>query len=435
MTESIGRLGPERRVLAAAAVPVGPDGLLMATGFALDAPEGDHAALQVSAVAPDGTEYSARLLGGNDDLRCTLFRLDLAGAEAPEPFQLDGAAQPIGTRLLLLTRYGAEFDHRVRRIESWIEATTKGPDSVGALHAGAAEWRGMVVASTDGKRLLGFVDTRSAVGGRSTGALIGVGGSVTVFVPSKAYADFAANPPKPKTAKESEAEPAKKRAWIGVNLRPFDRDREIFFGMDEGTSGALVTGVTKGSPADRAGLRVHDLLLSIGDVELWFETDSQAEWARLLRMVGALPLGEHLPCRAIRFERNEDGTYRKKNLDLEIVLEERPMEEEDAPEEEIKQLDIKVRALTDFRRRMVRLPQGTTGVVVTSVERGSPAQIAGLRPFDIILGIDRRKVGDVRGFRELLESARKAKHERVVLFVRRQTAQTFIPIAPDWKTE
>ncbi len=111
------------------------------------------------------------------------------------------------------------------------------------------------------------------------------------------------------------------------------------------------------------------------------------------------------------------------------------MEDEDAPEEEIEHQEIKFRSLTHLRRRMVRLPQGTTGVVVTSVERGSPAQIAGLRPFDIILGIDRRKVDGSRSFRKLLETARKAGHERVVLFVRRQTAQTFIPIAPDWKTE
>lgn len=435
MTESVGMAGTERRVLAAAAVPVGPDGLLMATGFALDAPRGEHASLQVSAVAPDGTEYRAQLLGGHDDLRCTLFRLDLAGDKAPKPVALGASELAIGTRVTLITRYGEAFGYRIRSVESWIEATTSGPDAVYALKAGSAEWRGMIAASADGKRLLGFVDTRSAVGEKNSGALIGVGGAITVVVPPKAYADFIAHPPVPRNGPARVQEPTRKRAWLGVNLQPFNRDRELFFGMPEGTSGALVTGVSKNSPAEKAGVQVHDLLLGVGEIDLRFENDSTAEWARLLRAVGGQSLGEPLPCRVIRFERNADGTYRPRNLDLTIVLEERPLDEEDAPEVEVDHLDIKVRTMTDYRRRLVRLPEGTTGVVVMAVERGSPAQIAGLRPFDIVLGIDRRRVVDAGSLTELLESARKAGHERVVLFVRRNTGQTFIPIAPDWKTK
>src|SRR5262245_51160740 len=57
-----------------------------------------------------------------------------------------------------------------------------------------------------------------------------------------------------------------RRSWTGIRLQPLnDFDRNTFF---EGDHGVLVASVDEDSPALLAGVRVGDLLLSVGETEL-----------------------------------------------------------------------------------------------------------------------------------------------------------------------
>ena len=54
------------------------------------------------------------------------------------------------------------------------------------------------------------------------------------------------------------------RGWIGVEVQPITQELADSFHMPS-TTGALIAGVMRGSPADKAGVRPGDVLLSIGE--------------------------------------------------------------------------------------------------------------------------------------------------------------------------
>jgi len=415
-TERATSLGTNRQTLAAPALPVGGKGLLLAVGFSLDPPEGDgDEAVSIRARTPDGREVPATLLGGVDELECTFFRV----ADAPEPFAVPAAPVALspGDRVVLWGRHGERMGYAPRKAEAHVDAVVDRPQHLYALREPLRTWIGCVATTPDG-RLVGFVDTRSTVF-EGEGLMVGVGRETLVVVSAPVYLDAIRRPP------EREG-PARGRAWIGINLSPFDADREAYFGVEGDWKGALVTGVSPGSPADKAGIEVHDVIQKLGTFVVRFE--SREEWDGLLRAVQRQPLGRPLPCRVVRFTERQDGTFAHERLDLEIALEERPVGFSDAPETEVASIGVKVKPITHDFRRNAKLPAGLTGVVVTRTARASPARLGGLRPSDVILEVDRAPVTGVAQFAELVRAARAGGRPRIVLFVRRGSETLFVAI-------
>jgi len=410
--------GPARQTVEAVAVPVNDEGLLMAVGFAVSPPEEEEKeAVKVTAFFPDGTEVPAEVVASDDELECTFFRLH--GDRKPEPVALQGARLAVGDEVTLLGRYGGLMDHAARRQRGFVEAIARTPQTLYALREQDPRTIGCVALTPEGK-LVGFVDTRPAVGGEGTGVMLGLGAQTIVVVAAETYAESARTLPR----KDSQ------RAWIGVNLAPFDADREAFFGVAENLPGALVTGVAEGSPAAKAGLEVFDLLQSIGPLPIHFE--KMEEWAPMLRAVQRLPLGKPLPCRVIRFARQEDGGFAAQLLELTLTLEARPLDFADAPETEFKDLGFKVKPLTDDWRRTRTLPAGMDGVVVTRIAQASPARLAELQPDDLILRVDDKPVADVASLKARIDEARSARRAKVVFFIRRGRETLFLALQPGW---
>src|SRR5439155_1307571 len=52
------------------------------------------------------------------------------------------------------------------------------------------------------------------------------------------------------------------RGWLGVSIQPLTRELAKSFKRDDNT-GALVSAVTAGSPADKAGIRAGDVIVEI----------------------------------------------------------------------------------------------------------------------------------------------------------------------------
>jgi serine protease Do len=211
-----------------------------------------------------------------------------------------------------------------------------------------------------------------------------------------------------------------------VNLAPFDADHEAYFGVETPVDGAFVTAVAEGSPADRAGIKLHDVVQSIGDLPLRFER--MDDWDPLLRAVQRLPLGKPLPCRVLRFRPLGDGGYDATSFEVEMTLEARPLDFADAPETEIEEFGFFVKPLTQDWRRSSRVPADLEGVVITRLERASAAQIGGLQPGDLILKVDDNPAADVAALRKVLADAKAAKRTKTVFFVRRGSATVFLTV-------
>lgn len=409
--------GTSSQTVAAPALPVDAKGLLMAVGFSIDPPDNDQEVVQVSAVRPDGRTVPARLLGGDPELSCTFFRLE--GKEFPPPVPLVSVPRKVGDPVVLLGRHGPLMEYAPRKITAHVDAVVRGATSLYALREPLERWLGSIATTPDG-RLVGFLDGRATIV-EGTGVMLGVGTQTLVVVGAESYAELARRPP---------GQEAKSRAWIGVNLAPFDENREAFFGVEGNWPGALVTGVAEGSPAAVAGIEVFDLVQSIGSLELRFE--KQEEWNGMLRAVQRLPLNVPLVCRVIRFARRPDGSYGVQRMEIKLTLVERPLDFRDAPETEIADLGLKVKPMTLDWQRLRQVPDGTTGVVVTRTARASPTQLAGLRTDDLIVSVDDRPVRTVKAFEALLAGARKKKQGKLVFFVRRGAVTLFVAVSTSW---
>ncbi len=406
--------GGTTTTLAGPALCVGKGGLLMVVGFSVDKPTRDTAhRVRVTVITPDGEEREASILRGHDDMRCTFVRLG-RGGKMPDPVALQGVPLKVGDKAVLLGRYGETMEYALWRATRAVEAVVTDPRTLYALRDVRAERRGSIVATTDG-RLVGFIGSRRPFP-RGRGAVVGIGTETIVVVPA---ADFADLPHKP---------PAK--AWLGVNLAPFDEPREDYFNVGGDWRGALVTGMTAGSPAAKAGLKLHDLLQSIGGFRFHYERPE--DWERMLRGVQRLRLDIPLKMRIVRFAKGPHGDFVRKPMELTIVLSVRPTDFADAPETEIKDVGLDVKRVTDDWRRANQLPESVAGAVVTRTRPASPARLAGLRVGDLILAVDGKAVRGPPGLVKLLGEAKKVKRTKIVLLVRRGTATTFVAVEPNW---
>ena len=70
----------------------------------------------------------------------------------------------------------------------------------------------------------------------------------------------------------------------------------------------------------------------------------------------------------------------------------------------------------------------TTGVVVTSVETGSPAADAGIRTGDVIQEVNRKPVKDVENFRQQIEQAKSQNN--ILLLIQRGQNSLFAAVTP-----
>lgn len=184
------------------------------------------------------------------------------------------------------------------------------------------------------------------------------------------------------------------RGWLGVLIQEVNRDLAESFGLKR-PRGALIAEVMEGSPAEKGGLRSGDIVLEFNDEEVQLSSD-------LPPLVGRTPVGESARLTVLR-EGREVG--------LEIVIGRLPEDGEQVPEpavgssegSESAPLGLAVEPLDPELAGSARVDGG---VVVAAVGRG-PASEAGIQPRDIITEINRKKIGSVAEFREVVSSLPK----------------------------
>ena len=187
-----------------------------------------------------------------------------------------------------------------------------------------------------------------------------------------------------------------KRGVLGVNIYDVTPDIAKEFGLSE-SSGALVAGVAQGSAAEKAGVKTGDIITSINGVNM-------KGAGELRNAIGMLRVGDQVEIGLLR-----DGKPRKVTA---LIAERSEIESANA-------VDIN-RGLEGAD--LADAPDGG-GVLVRSVQEGSPAAQAGLRANDLIVAVGRTPVSNTKAFREAAKGV-----NLLLLNVRRGAAVVLIPI-------
>jgi serine protease Do len=210
------------------------------------------------------------------------------------------------------------------------------------------------------------------------------------------------------------------RGVIGVNVKgdPLTREEAKELGLPN-TNGALITAVTEGEPADKAGLQP-------GDVIVEFNGRPVQNNEALVAMVVATKPGTTVPVTLFRNNQRKSVNITVGELNLEAE-QGRLTRRGDPAEPTEAGFGMTLEPISPDIARQLELPRGRGGAIVADVERDSPAANAGVIPNDIILEVNRQPVTSPAQIQRALQSAPAGRP--VFLLLWRDGQQFFVPMS------
>jgi serine protease Do len=200
------------------------------------------------------------------------------------------------------------------------------------------------------------------------------------------------------------------RPWFGARLQEVSTDIADSLNIDP-PHGALITEVAPDSPAAKAGLKSGDAIVKIDGVDI--DAPQGFDFRFATKELGS----------------KSDITYVRagKVADAMVAVAAAPG---NAPDQTAKITGntrfagTSVSLLTPAVAQDMHLPFDSTGIVVTQIEPGSPADDMGLRKGDVIVGINGQKLKDVGTFKSLVST--RTEGWQIVLNRNGQTIQSYI---------
>ena len=175
-------------------------------------------------------------------------------------------------------------------------------------------------------------------------------------------------------------------AWLGAyGLEPMDREVAAFLKL-ESQSGAVVSEVLEGSPAEKAGLKARDIILGVDGKPLPRFKPDRVVVDYVDRLVAARAPGDAMVLSVLR------GSDR---IELKATLAEEPRLVREADRMYFEKIGFTAREFV-YGDAIARHAASAVldGVVAHLVKPNSPADIAGLRPDDWIKEIDGDPIRD-----------------------------------------
>lgn len=353
----------------------------------------------------DGRRYPAQVLGTDEETDLALLTFDSAEAVPYVEFQ----------------------GNRETRIGDWVVAIGN-PFGIGqstSLGVISAIGRKRV----DSGSYVDYIQTDATINrGNSGGPLFNLRGEVVgvnsaIYSPTGASVGIAFVIPHQIAQKVVHAirkDGRVRRGYLGAGLR--DAVFEVDGRPGVFKSGAMITNMVPGSPAQHYGLQIDDILLRINDVPVRNSVEAT-------RVVGDLEPGD---VAEFIYEREE------KTYSLDVAIGERPEKSEVDRAAAISQglpppppkaepharinIDTGVHVLdisAEFRSA-IGMPSDQVGVYVEAVEPDSGAQGAGFRTGQVLLEADGEPIGEARAWKSMVLNAKLEKRPEMRIKLRRK---------------
>jgi serine protease Do len=342
----------------------------------------------------DGKEYPATLVGTDPRTELAVIKVD-AGRKLPTLTLGDSDAAPVASWVMAV---GSPF-----QLEQSV--------TVGVISAKSR----LLPGSVEHTRLGDIIQTDAAINpGNSGGPLVNLRGEVVGISVAYRPGQFGGN------AGIGFAIPAATartvvpdlienktvvRGWLGIGIDDLTEHQKEFFGAKDG--GVWVTQVTPDGPADKAGMQVEDIVLSV-------EGKLTADTWTLQTIVAAARPGAVVTLKVLR---------NKKEREVEITLGEMPAtfaglehETDNAAEAAaVWPLGIGVADLNADKAAEIGLER-TKGVVIEHVAGDSPA-MGKLAPGMVVLKVNGHEVANVQQYRAQMKAAKDDALKVIVLHV------------------
>ncbi|MFW5968628.1 MAG: Do family serine endopeptidase [Persicimonas sp.] len=373
------------RLLGEGSGPRRPNPAAQGTGFIIH-PDGyiltnNHVVAQASSIKIkllDGTEYEAELKGVDPQTDVALLKIDADRELSPIALG-DSDDLSVGDHVIAIGN-PLGLSHTVTTgIVSALERRDLPIEGEGA----EAEFIQTDASINPGNSGGPLIDLHGDVVGMNTAInqqAQGIGFAIPISMIKQLL---------PELAREGYVE----RSWLGIRVQGLDENLAKSFGLDN-ANGALITEIVDDGPAQAAGLKEGDVVLEFDGNRI--ESSDRLPWLASTAGVG----------------RTVELTVMRENEPIEIDIELESLPDQEHPKlPEVREsqrrsdrgpgFGINVKSLTDSLARQLGA-SSTDGVVVTSVDKNTPAESAGLRERDVITEIDDDAVESTEHFDDYL---------------------------------
>jgi len=183
------------------------------------------------------------------------------------------------------------------------------------------------------------------------------------------------------------------RGWLGVGIQDLDQELADYYKVEKG-EGALITQVFEGDPADKAGIKVKDVIVAVDGQRIASSRD-------LTRLIAKKQVGKNTNIPVIRDGRENTVT---------VTLSKRNEEKLTAKRSEgiDRGFGFRVDDLSPETAPRFGFEENESGVVVVHIDSDSKAAEAGLQVGDLIKEVNRHSVNDTGEFSAEMKAANEA---------------------------
>ena len=200
-----------------------------------------------------------------------------------------------------------------------------------------------------------------------------------------------------------------KRGWLGVRIQYVTQEIAEAEELDE-PRGALVVSVAENSPSDKAGIKDGDIILE-------FNGEKIKQMKELPAIVAKTEVGKNVK---VKVWRNKNELTKNVILgrletseDFNIGKKQEPVNKQTS---KIESLKITVRALTKDDIKNRKLPNQTSGLVVTKIENNSPLAKS-LEVNSIITHAQKKKIRSINDLIQITEDVLNSNQKTILLAI------------------
>jgi len=196
-----------------------------------------------------------------------------------------------------------------------------------------------------------------------------------------------------------------KRGWLGVRIQVVTKEIADVEKLDR-PRGALVASVAEDSPSDKAGIKAGDIILEFNGVLI-------NEMKELPKIVAQTEVGKTVN---VKVWRNKKEILKKIKLGrLETSKDFQAKKVIEPKAVEVKSLKIEVRALEKKDIEQRKLPQNTTGLVITKIATDSPINYLNVN--DIIVEANKQSIRTINQLENIVSAAIKSKEKTILIAI------------------